>query len=139
MTGVCGGKGVGGELAAQPPILPLLLFLRNRPSFRDCNYRNQIVSNDVEIPHCVRNDSVSHYMGSGKSSGEAAAFSTPHFPRKRPSFRPQGEISSKIRHRYRREESLLMIRHKYRSEKSPQNTSYLTCEVISILFQQTLK
>ena len=26
-----------GELAAKPPILPLLLFLRKRPSFRDCN------------------------------------------------------------------------------------------------------
>ena len=46
-------------------------------SFRDFNYRNQIVNNDEEIPHCVRNDSVFIYIWMGKSSGKAAAFSHP--------------------------------------------------------------
>ena len=70
-------------------------------SFREHNKRNKIVNKDEEIPHCpsatlrasVRNDFVSHYMGMGISSGEAAAYSHPPSPSKRPSFRPQGEIS----------------------------------------------
>jgi len=49
-----------------------------------------------EIPPFVRNDSMSIYIGMGKSSGIAAAFSHPLSTRKRPSFRLKGEISSNM-------------------------------------------
>jgi len=39
-----------------------------------------IVGAEREIPHCVRNDSVSNYVGMGKNSGEAAVFSHPSPP-----------------------------------------------------------